>query len=97
MATVESLAKLNAAAIRQIAARHGASNVRVFGSVARAENAPSSDLDLLVDLDTGSSILDLVALQQDLEDLLNQRVDVVTERSFSPYIRAAVLKDARPL
>jgi len=56
-----------------------------------------SHLDLLVDLDPDRSLLDLIAMQQDLGDLLGLRVDVVTERSLSPYIRDAVLKDAIPL
>ena len=94
---VQSLAGLNVVAIRQIAARHGATHVRVFGSFSRGEQRLDSDLDFLVDLDAGRSLLDLVAIKQDLEDLLVRRVDVVTERSLSPYIRDAVLKDAVPL
>jgi len=89
------IAGLNAAAIRETAARHGARNVRVFGSAARGDDRPGSDLDLLVDMDAGRTLLDLVALKQDLEDLLGRRVDVVTERSLSPHLRDAVLAAAR--
>ena len=88
------LAGLNSAAIRDVAVRHGATNVRVFGSFARGTQQDDSDLDLLVDLEPGRSLLDLVAIKQDLEDLLGRRVDVVTTRSLSPYIRDSVLKDA---
>jgi len=84
----------SAAAIREVAERHGATRVRVFGSFARGENRDGSDLDLLVELEPGRSLLDLIAIKQDLEDLLNVRVDVVTERAISPYIREAVLKEA---
>ena len=97
MAVTESLTGLNAVAIREVAARHGASQVRVFGSFARGTQQNDSDLDLLVDLAPGRSLLELIAIQQDLEDLLGRRVDVVTTRSLSPYFRDSVLKDAIPL
>lgn len=77
-----------------LARRHGARRVRVFGSAARGSAAPDSDLDLLVDLAPDRGLLDLVAIKQDLEDLLGRHVDVVTEASLSPYLRAAVLRDA---
>lgn len=97
MAVTESLTGLNAVAIREVAARHGASQVRVFGSFARGTQQNDSDLDLLVDLAPGRSLLDLIAIQQDLEDLLGRRVDVVTARSLSPYLRDSVLRDAIPV
>lgn len=68
--------------------------MRVFGSLARGDNRDGSDLDLLIDLAPGRSLLDLIAIKQDLEDLLGVRVDVVTERSISPYLRDAVLREA---
>ncbi len=82
------------AEIQRIAASHGATNIRVFGSVARGEDRPDSDIDLLVDLERGRSLLDLIAIKQDVEDLLGRRVDVVVERSLSPYIRESVLEAA---
>ncbi len=91
------LTGLNSAAIREVAERHGATHVRVFGSFVRGIQRPDSDLDLLVDLEPGRSLLDLIAIKQDLEDLLGRRVDVATTRSLSPYIRDAVLKEALPL
>ena len=78
----------------QIATIHGAENLRIFGSVARGENTEASDLDVLIKLVPGSSLLDLVAIKQDLEDLLGCSVDVVSEDAVSPYIRDQVLKDA---
>lgn len=80
--------------ILRIAAEHGAKYVRLFGSVARGEARPDSDVDLLVQLETGRSLLDLIAIKQDLEDLLGCKVDVVTEASLSPYIREHVLREA---
>jgi len=80
--------------IIKVAANHGARNLRVFGSVARGETTPASDLDLLINLDPGRTLLDLIAVKQDLEDLLGCAVDVVTEDAVSPHIRDQVLKDA---
>jgi len=85
--------KLHAEEIRRIASHHGATNIRLFGSMARGDDRPDSDIDLLVDLKAGRHLLDLIAIKQDLEDLLGRRVDVTTERSISPYIRDCVLKD----
>jgi Predicted nucleotidyltransferases len=79
--------------ILRIAARYGIENVRVFGSFARGKNRPDSDLDLLVDLEPGRSLLDIIAAKQDLEDLLKRSVDVVTERSLSPYFRDSVTQE----
>lgn len=80
--------------INRIAATHGARNVRVFGSVGRGESSDSSDLDLLVEMSEGRSLFDLVALGADLEEALGVAVDVVTEKSLSPYLRDRVLAEA---
>ena len=80
--------------ILRIAGAHGARNVRVFGSVSRGEAGTESDVDLLVKLEPGRSLLDLIAIKQELEDLLGREVDVVTEDAVSPYIREQVLKEA---
>jgi predicted nucleotidyltransferase len=83
--------------ILALALRHGARNVRVFGSLARGEGGEKSDLDLLVNLEKGRSLLDLVGLKRDLEQLVQRPVDVVTERSLSPYLREHILSEAIPL
>ncbi|WP_119841358.1 nucleotidyltransferase family protein [Salinibacter ruber] len=80
--------------ILKLAREHGAYNVRLFGSVARGEDRPNSDLDLLVRMESGRSLLDHVALKQDLEDLLGRDVDVVTEASLHPGLRDRVLREA---
>jgi len=83
--------------ILRLAARHGATNVRVFGSVARGEAGPESDLDLLVDVGPVHSPWFPAGLMADLELLLGRRVDVVTERALHWYIRDRVLREAEPL
>jgi len=80
--------------VLKLAHQHGASQVRVFGSVAKGEDTVGSDLDLLVEMESGRSLLDLVAIKQDLEDLLGCRVHVVTEAAVSPYLRDLVLQEA---
>ena len=82
--------------ILSIAKSHGATSVRIFGSVARGIETPG-DLDLLVQLEPDYSLLDLIAIKQDLEDLLGCTVDVVTEAALSPYIREQVLREASSL
>jgi len=76
------------------AARHGATNVRVFGSVARGDANATSDVDFLVDFEPGRSLLDLASLLVDLEDLLGHPVDVVTEPGLKARIRQRVLAEA---
>lgn len=83
--------------ILRIAAGHGARNVRVFGSVARGDAGPDSDVDFLVDLEPGRSLFDLGGLMMELQELLGRPVDVVTERGLRDRIRERVLRDARPL
>lgn len=80
-----------------LALRHRATRVRIFGSVARGEDKPDSDIDLLVDFAPEASLLDLVGLQQDAEALLGRQVDVVTPEGVSPFLRERILAEARPL
>ena len=80
--------------ILQTARKYGAYNVRVFGSVAGGEADEKSDIDLLVDMEKGRSLLDLAGLLVDLEDLLGCKVDVVTEKGLRERIRERVLKEA---
>ena len=91
---IDVLLKEKREEILQIAQKHGARNVRVFGSVAKGEARARSDVDLLVEMEPGRSLLDMIAIKQDLEDLLGRKVDVVTEAAVSPYIRESVLNGA---
>jgi predicted nucleotidyltransferase len=83
--------------ILDLAATYGAKNIRVFGSVARGEGGPGSDVDLLVDMEKGRNLLDLVGFWQDLEELLGCRVDVITDGGISPYLRERIYAEALPL
>jgi predicted nucleotidyltransferase len=80
--------------ILQIAARHGAHKVRVFGSVARGTARRGSDIDFLVEMEEGRSLLDHAALVLDLERLLKRSVDVASERGLGQPLRKEVLRDA---
>ena len=94
---VEDLLKERREDILRLAAQHGARNVRVFGSVARGEARPDSDIDLLVELEAGRSLLDLGGLLMDLQTLLGREVDVVTDKGLHDRIRPRVLQEAKPL
>lgn len=83
--------------ILRLATQHGAYNVRLFGSVARGETRPDSDIDFLVDLEAGRSLLDLGGLLMELQDLLHCKVDIVTEKGLRSRIRGRVLQEAVPL
>ncbi len=83
--------------ILRVAVKYGARNVRIFGSVARGEARPDSDVDVLVDLEPGRSLFDLGGLLMELQELLGCRVDVVTEQGLRPRIRERVLREAVPL
>jgi predicted nucleotidyltransferase len=81
-------------AIREAAARHGADRVRVFGSFARGEARANSDLDLVVSFESGRTLLDLVALEREIQELVGRHVDIATEGSLPPLIRDRVLEEA---
>ena len=92
--TLQELRATRRAEILSLAARRGAHNVRVFGSVARGDSGPASDVDFLVDLEPGRSLFDLSGLLLDLEAALHTPVDVVTERGLRERIRKRVLSEA---
>ena len=83
--------------ILRLSSERGAHRVRLFGSVARGEADAESDIDLLVDMEEGRSLMDLGGLLMDLQRLLGRKVDVVTERGLRPRIRDRVLQEARLL
>ena len=83
--------------ILALAAKYGASDIRVFGSVARGEAGADSDVDFLVSLEQGRSLFDLGGLLMDLQTLLHRKVDVVTEKGLHWYIRDRVIKEAKPI
>jgi len=92
MALVEKRADL-----LRLPERHGVKHVSVFGSLAQGEASPGSDLDLLVDVDEGRSLFDLIAFKLDAEELLGRKVDVVTRAGLSPYLAPHILTSEVPL
>lgn len=94
---LEELLKAKREEILRVCAKYGARNVRVFGSVVRGEADEQSDIDFLVEMETGRSLFDLGGLQYELEQLLGRPVDVVTDRGLKARIRERVLKETVPL
>ena len=94
---IEEAVKTKREEIRRIAAQHGATNVRLFGSVARGEAKDESDIDLLVDVTAQTSSWFPIGLILDLEKLLGRRVEIVTERALNKDLRERVLREAVPL
>ena len=87
----------NRAEILHIAEEHGATRVRIFGSFAKGAAGPDSDVDVLVDLEPGRSLFDLIAIKHGIEDLLGREVHIVTEAAISPYMRDDIMRTATPL
>jgi predicted nucleotidyltransferase len=83
--------------ILALAAKHGASNVRLFGSVVRGEDREDSDVDFLVDMQENRSLFDLIGLQQDIENAIGRRVDVLTPNGINRYLKDRILGEAAPL
>jgi hypothetical protein len=91
--TKEQLASLRPK-IEEVARRYGASNLRLFGSAARGEDGPQSDIDLLVKIESGRTLLDLVGLEQDLTDLIGRKVDIVVEGGINRHLEPQILSEA---
>ena len=83
--------------INKIALSHGARSVRVFGSFARGEETVFSDIDLLIELEPKRSLLDIISMKYEIEDLIGRKVDVVTTKGISPYLAEKIIKEAVPL
>jgi predicted nucleotidyltransferase len=94
---IEEILKFKRQEILDLAGRHGAYDIRVFGSVARGESRSDSDVDFLVKTSESTSPWFPAGLALDLETILQRRVDIVTERSLHWYIRDRILKEAVPL
>ena len=92
--SIDTVLKAHRDEILAIATLHGATNVRVLGSVIRRKAGPDSDVDFLVDLESGRSLLDLAKLLVDLEHPLHRRVDVVTENGLRPHVKEPILREA---
>jgi hypothetical protein len=95
--TADELLKARRLEILTLARKYGAHNVRIFGSVARGEARPDSDIDFLVELEPGRSLFDLGGLVYELRNLLGIEVDVVTEKGLRQRIRESVLREAVPV
>ena len=96
MVTLDTLRREKRTEIFCLGEKHGARNIRVFGSVARGDSREGSDVDFLVDFEKGRTLLDLIGLRLDLKELLGAEVHVVTINSLR-YIRENVLAEARAL
>ena len=91
---LEDLVRDKRSEILRLANKYGARNIRIFGSLARGEADTDSDLDLLVTMEEGRTLLDLVGLWQDLEELLGRKVDVISDGGLSPHLRERILAEA---
>ena len=96
MCQLERLQRLKAE-IYRIARKHNAEKVYVFGSCARKEETPGSDVDLLVEFNRSATLFDQMDIQDEVQSLLNCKVDVVSKRGLHPYIERRVLAEAVPL
>ena len=96
MVTLDSLRREKRAAIQELAQRHGALSIRVFGSVAREDNREASDVDFLVEFEKERTLFDLIRLRLDLRDLFGSEVDIVTPNSLC-YVRDRVLAEAKAI
>ncbi len=95
--TLEELRRAKKDEILKLAGSYGAHNIRVFGSTARGDSSPESDIDFLVELEPNRTLMDLGGLLMDLQGIVDARVDVATESMLRPGIREKALRDAVPL
>lgn len=95
--SIQDVLKKRREEILATAERYGAHNVRLFGSVAKNEADGSSDVDILVSFDRGSTLIDLIAFNDELENILGRKVQVITEGGINPYIRDRILAEAVPI
>jgi len=89
------MVRINEEALRDLCERNDVAVLRLFGSAARGEETEASDIDLLVRFTHPKGLLELVRLERDMGRVLARRVDLVTERALSPYLKDRILADAR--
>lgn len=87
--------KIDVEALAPICDRHGITRLRLFGSLARDEGDEASDVDLLAEFSGRMSLLDLVRVERELSEHFGRKVDLLTEKALSPYLRERILRDAR--
>jgi len=97
MGIMATVSRLDTPALRNLCKTHGISRLRVFGSVARGEAGPQSDLDLIADFSLPVSLFDLISIERELSELVGLRVDLLTEGAISPYIRERITDDIQVL
>ena len=95
--SAKELLEINRDQVLTIAAKHGARNVRVFGSAVRGDDRPDSDIDFLVEMEPGRSLFDMGDLKEELQELLGRKVDIITESSLYWLLRRRILSEASPL
>jgi uncharacterized protein len=95
--TLEYLRQERRKEILKLADKHGMTNIKIFGSVARGEDRPDSDIDFLVTVEPGRSLTDRCAFWNDLEDLLERKVDVLNEKGLYWFTKPSILAEAKPL
>lgn len=93
----KNILKKNRDKILSICKKYGAKDIRIFGSLARGDSNKKSDVDILVKMEAGRTLFDLVDLWQELEEVLNCKVDIITEGGVSPYLREKIFSEAIPL
>jgi predicted nucleotidyltransferase len=95
--SLKNILKQRRSEIYKIADHYGVNNIRVFGSVGKEMEEPDSDVDFLVDLENGRTLLDLGGMAYDLQQLLGRKIDIVTEKGLHWYIKETILNEAEPL
>lgn len=95
--TLDDALGKNKSLVFTLAKQYGATNLRVFGSFVHGDATPKSDIDLLVEMEPGRDLLDLIGFSQDLEEKFGRKFDVLTDQGLSPYLRDIIRSEARPL
>ena len=95
--SIKELLRIKHDEIMELSVRYGIQRIRLFGSAAQGKETKESDIDFLVAFEPGRSLLDLIGFKQDMMELLERKVDVVSEKGVSPYLKDRIFKSATPL